>query len=396
MGRKLTTALAAAGALNTLNALRPLGWGKVAPVITSFAYGVPTSELPLRVLASQAAGAAVLRRSLTPLAGALTAASWGGLIALHQEARQAPEVIDAALREALGDDYRDRSRHPRPAPEKTPGVVATLRAHGRYTSESRDIAYGPAGHRNQLDVWRRSDLPRDARAPVLVQIHGGGWMTGDRTQQAYPLLSLMAEHGWVCVSVSYRLSPRATWPAQLDDVNAALAWVREHIADHGGDPDFVCTTGGSAGGHLCMLAALGPENDVKAAVPYYGPPDWTNRSGYKHDLLGPALAKRIIKQPLNDETRELYSLASPHDQIHEDAPPFLVFQGDRDNLVSTEDVRSFATDLRRVSRQPVAYAELPGAWHAFDILSTLRARAAARAAADFLGVWWAAYDDARA
>jgi acetyl esterase/lipase len=202
-------------------------------------------------------------------------------------------------------------------------------------------------------------------------------------------MSLMAELGWICVSVSYRLSPRATWPAQIDDVKAAIAWVKANIAEHGGDPDFVAVTGGSAGGHLTMLAALDPDTGVKAAVPYYGPPDWTNRAGYEHDLLGPALAEKIIKQPLSDETRELYSSASPMDQIHAGAPPFLILAAEKDNLVSPTDLRNFAEELRKTSRQPVAFAELPGAWHAFDLFSTTRARAAAQAAAGFLGVVYA-------
>ena len=66
----------------------------------------------------------------------------------------------------------------------------------------------------------------------------------------------MAERGWICVSMAYRVSPRNTWPAHIVDVKRALAWVKENIADYGGDPDFVAITGGSAGGHLTALAAL--------------------------------------------------------------------------------------------------------------------------------------------
>ena len=66
----------------------------------------------------------------------------------------------------------------------------------------------------------------------------------------------LAERGWVCVTANYRLSPRATWPDQIVDVKRALAWTKANIANHGGDPGFVVITGGSAGGHLCALAAL--------------------------------------------------------------------------------------------------------------------------------------------
>lgn len=385
---RLATAAAFAGALNTVNALRPLGWGSVERAMTSFAFGLPTSELPLQLLGAQAAAAIALRGCGTRLTRSLTAASWAGLVAMELQARQAPAVLDAALAEALGADYRDRVRHPRERPRRHSGLIRTTRAHRRYTAGARDLAYGPAGHRNQLDLWRRADLPADAGAPVLVQIHGGGWMYGDRTQQAYPLMSLMAELGWVCAAVSYRLSPRETWPAQLDDVRAAIAWLRDNIAGHGGDPDFIALTGGSAGGHLTMLAALEEGARVRAAVPYYGPPDWTNRANYRRDLLGPVLAARIIKQPIS-EAPEIYSQASPIDRVHPDAPPFFILQGGNDNLVSAMDGQAFADRLSEVSRAPVAYAELPGAWHAFDLLSSTRARATAHAVADFLGVLWA-------
>ena len=385
--RSLTTAAAAAGALNTVNALRPLGWGTVDRAIPSFALGLPTSELPVQLLGVQAAAALALRGSGTRLSRALTVASWAGLLRMELQARQSPAVLQAALEQALGADYKSRVRHPRDRPARNPGVIRTARAHGRYTAGTRDLSYGPAGRRNQLDLWRRADLAADGRAPVLVQIHGGGWMVGDRTEQAYPLMSLMCELGWVCASVSYRLSPRATWPAQIDDVKAAIAWLRDNVAAHGGDPDFIALTGGSAGGHLTMLAALDPVTAVRAAAPYYGPPDWTNRAAYRHDLIGPALAAKIIKQPLS-EARQIYSDGSPLDRIHPDAPPFFILQGSLDNLVSAADARTFARELTATSQSPVAYAELPGAWHAFDLFGSTRAHAAAHAVADFLGVLW--------
>jgi acetyl esterase/lipase len=381
--RRLTDVVALAGALNTANALRPFGWGSVERVVPSFAAGLPTSELPLPILGAQALAASALYRTSGGFARGLTAASWAGLVALELQARRTPALLHRVLVRALGPEYRDRARHL--------GIVRTTRARARYTTGAANLSYGPAGHRNMLDLWRRADLASDARAPVLVQIHGGGWIAGDRTAQAYPLMALMAELGWVCASISYRLSPRATWPAQLDDVKSALAWLRENVAEHGGDPDFIAVTGGSAGGHLTMLTALDPDAGVRAAVPFYGPPDWTNREGYRHDLIGSALAELIIKQTITD-VPEIYRLASPTDQVHPGAPPFFILQGTNDNFVSHGDARGFARALATVSTQPVAYAELPGAWHAFDLFSSTRARAAARAVADFLGVLWASYD----
>src|SRR6476469_6017200 len=125
-----------------------------------------------------------------------------------------------------------------------------------------------------------------------------------RRPQGYPLLSHMAERGWICVSIDYRVSPRNTWPDHIVDVKRALAWIKENIAEHGGDPDFVAITGGSAGGHLCALAALtahlpefqpgfeDADTAVAAAVPFYGIYDFVDRDGARNDVLEDFLAKR--------------------------------------------------------------------------------------------------------
>ena len=95
-------------------------------------------------------------------------------------------------------------------------------------------------------------------------------------------MNQMAAKGWVCVAINYRLAPRDPWPAHIVDVKRAIAWVKDNIADYGGDPDYLAITGGSAGGHLAALAALTPgdpafqpgfedaDTSVRAAVPFYG------------------------------------------------------------------------------------------------------------------------------
>ena len=89
-------------------------------------------------------------------------------------------------------------------------------------------------------------------------MHGGAWTVGEKTHQGRPLMNQMAAKGWVCVAINYRLSPRDPWPAHIVDVKRAIAWIKDNIAEHGGDPDYLAITGGSAGGHLTALAALTP------------------------------------------------------------------------------------------------------------------------------------------
>ena len=93
---------------------------------------------------------------------------------------------------------------------------------------------------NLADIWRRRDLPRDGKAPVLLQVPGGAWAIGMRRPQAYPLMSHLADRGWVCVSIDYRVSPRHTWPDHIVDVKRALAWIKEQHRRLRRRPGFRC------------------------------------------------------------------------------------------------------------------------------------------------------------
>jgi acetyl esterase/lipase len=383
-------------------------------MLGSFSAGMLTSELPLHLMSLQAAATAVAVRrhgldDARMSAGlALSCASSAGLIGLRLRAHTAPRVLEQALVEALGTDYRARIGQPMRPPSdgpnpRTPGAIRMLLIHRRYVHDA-DIPYGPAGRFNRMDLWRRADLPRDGRAPVLLQVHGGGWMWGNKRGQAYPLMAHLAERGWICASISYRLSPHATWPAQIVDVKRALAWIRDNIAAYGGDPGFIAITGGSAGGHLAALAALTAndpeyqpefeeaETSVQAAVPFYGVYDWTGRVPDGHHALLRFIETRIVKGRREDNP-ELFDRASPMSRVRPDAPPTFLLHGTADNLLPVAEAREFAGMLRAVSRQPVAYAELPGAHHAFDLTSSVRAAAAAQAVACFLGVAYADYLD---
>jgi acetyl esterase/lipase len=276
-----------------------------------------------------------------------------------------------------------------------------MRIRNRFAHD-RDISYGPSGKSNLLDIWHRDDLPPTAKAPVLLQVPGGAWITGNKQAQAYPLMSHLAERGWVCVAMSYRLSPRATWPDAVVDVKRALAWVKEHISEFGGDPDFVAITGGSAGGHLSSLTALTPndpafqpgfedvDTTVRAAVPFYGVYDWVDDQRTGHSGLPRLLERMVVKQSLS-AAPEVYAAASPIRRVNADAPPTFLLHGTADSLVPVEQARAFAGALREVSRAPVVYAELPFAQHAFDFFGSIRSAASAVAVERFLGVVYGDY-----
>jgi acetyl esterase/lipase len=405
--------LAALNAANAWHALDRRGYGSVA----SFTAGWPTSELPLPTLGAHVAANAIAARyggfrgRLAGLDLALATGTAAALVALQRSARGSADIYDQALRDGLGTDYRDRVVQlefpgPDAASARTPGVVRMLRIRRRFAHD-RDIRYGPARRANLLDVWRREDLPREASAPVLLQMPGGAWTIGNKQAQAYPLMSHLAERGWVCVAINYRLSPRHRWPAHIVDVKRAIAWVREHIAGYGGDPGFIAVTGGSAGGHLSALAALTPnekqwqpefedaDTSVQAAVPFYGAYDWVNREGVGHRDLVPHLQRLVTRSKLADDY-DTFDQASPMSRINAGAPPFMISHGVNDALIPIEEARLFASRLRAVSKSPVVYAELPHAQHAFDIFGSPRATAAAEAVARFLGVVYGAYVSAAA
>ena len=260
---------AAVELVNALNGVRPLG-RKGYKTIAVFWFGWPTSEVPALYLTASVLDAVRRGRrgdfagSRGKVALALTAAAWAALAVIYRRNVTTPgPVLNAALRHGLGDDYADVIATLPSTPSRTgrpSGALRTTQIRRRYVAREDIVRYGPYGRANLADIWHRRDLPRDGKAPVLVQVPGGAWIIGMRRPQAYPLMSYLADRGWVCVSLAYRVSPWHTWPDHIVDVKRGLAWVSEHIAEFGGDPDFIAITGGSAGGHLASLAALTPND----------------------------------------------------------------------------------------------------------------------------------------
>lgn len=325
--------------------------------------------------------------------------SWTGSVYVHYVASGSRQVLGAALVQALGADYR-RAIPAERLPLLRDKAVASewLRPFSMKRAgveRIANIAYGEAGTRNLLDIYKPTE-PREGGYPILLQVHGGAWLIGNKEQQALPLMYHLAQRGWLCVSINYRLSPRATFPEHIVDVKKAIAWIREHVAEYGGNSNFLAITGGSAGGHLSSLAALTPNKPefqpgfeqantaVDAAVPFYGVYDFLDR----HDLLGDMgmdgfLAKLVFKCE-RDDNAELWEAMSSESHVNADAPPFFVIQGTYDSLVWSETADHFVEALRAKSDQAVAYAQVAGAQHAFDIFHCLRADNAVNAATDFL------------
>ena len=159
--------------------------------------------------------------TLTTLASLIPEELRGGLTILDEGIQEIDPELEAQAKQPLRPNG-----HLLPFSFRDPGVRRIA-----------NIPYAPEhGFRGKLDVY----VPRAgaSRAPVLFQVHGGGWSVSQKGHQALPLMNHLAKAGWVCVAPNYRLSPRATFPDHLVDLKRALLWIRENIAGYGGDPDF--------------------------------------------------------------------------------------------------------------------------------------------------------------
>lgn len=310
----------------------------------------------------------------------LTAFTWAGYGWLQWRARRTRHVMNAALDRA-GIPASPGARAPwgrilAGYPYRVPSGVQRV----------EDIEYAPGLH---LDLYR-SQAPEPR--PVLVQIHGGSWRGGNRRQQARPLLHGLAHRGWVTAALSYPLVPQVSAEGQLVALKRAIAWLRTSGPDHGIDPRFVAVTGGSAGAHLAALVALTSnqaeyqpgfediDTSIQAAVSLYGVYDLLNRNRTRDDW--PMVRALMRARPREAEDR--YRAASPLDQVGPHAPPFLVIHGSNDSLISPREAEFFVAALRSTSEARVAYAEIPGANHAFDLVYSLRSHHVVNAVERFL------------
>ena len=385
----LFLAVTVVGAAFTWNAYFPrLRQGLLS--VPSFFAGWLTSELAAHHFAWQLVATVVFvsAGALSAWPGwvglGITVGSWAALLALVPVSAGSAPIVEAALCEGLGDDYAG-DRYGTPRPESLAQLAIPVLLHDRDVQVVRNVRYAAgAGRRHLLDIYKPHREVRDA--PVLLQIHGGGWVIGHKRQQALPLMNHLAAHGWVCVAANYRLSPKATFPDHLIDLKLALRWIRENIAAHGGDPGFVVATGGSAGGHLSSLVALtandpeyqigfeGVDTSLQGCVPFYGIYDFGNRFGHHHfDGFEQFVGRVVLKKRFADDP-EAFHKASPVSRANSDAPPFFVIHGSHDSLAPVDEARAFVAHLREVSKQPVVYAEIPGAQHAFEVFHSLRTR----------------------
>lgn len=228
-------------------------------------------------------------------------------------------------------------------PMRTPPLPESVRAE-------RDIPYAGTEHaRQRLDLYLPK-APQADKLPLVVFIHGGAWLAGDRSGGARQVLQFVESGDYIGASIGYRLSGDATWPAQIHDCKAAIRWLRAHAAEYGIDPDRIAVMGSSAGGHLAALLGtsgdvaavegdLGEHDDVSSrvacVVDYFGPADLLTMGDYPSQIdhnSADAPEARLLGGAVQ-EHKELAREASPVTHVTQDDPPFLILHGTNDMIV---------------------------------------------------------------
>jgi len=244
-----------------------------------------------------------------------------------------------------------------------------------------DVKYVPDGDPAQtLDIFfpeKASDKPQ----PLLIWIHGGAWVGGSKS--GAPYLNQLAR-GYIVASIEYRFSQKALFPAQIQDCQAAIRWLRAHAKKYNIDSDRVGVGGASAGGHLAAL--VGTSGGKKAFSAIGDHKDQSDRVQVVCDVFGPADFWTVVKQAEEDknvknifkwnngdpyskligaklgEDREKCDAVSPVHYVSKDNPPFLILHGDRDTLVPYAQSVELA-DLLKKAGVVVTLQRLPGAGH---------------------------------
>jgi acetyl esterase/lipase len=262
-----------------------------------------------------------------------------------------------------------------PAPQRPslpPGIAADY-----------DVKYVADGESSQtLDVFF-PEKRADKSQPLLIWIHGGGWSGGSKKQLPYLNLNQLPR-GYILASIEYRFSRKAIFPAQIQDCQAAIRWLRARAAKYNIDPSRIGVGGESAGGHLAAL--VGVSGGKKAFPPIGGNEDQSDRVQAVCDFYGPTDFSTIVLQAEQDKNvknvfkwnngdpfskligvnlgqdKQKCDAVSPVHYVSNESPPFLILHGDRDTLVPFAQSVEFA-DLLTKADVKVMLQRVPGAGH---------------------------------
>ena len=245
-----------------------------------------------------------------------------------------------------------------------------------------DVEYSRVGERVFVDIFRPKKTT--GAHPTVLAIHGGGFRAGKRTSY-HPLCIKLAQRGYTCATMSYRLAPRHQFPAPVEDAKAAVRFLRANARKYDIDPHHIGVTGGSAGGHLALMVGLtgplkvfegsGPHLDqssaVQAVVNFYGPSDFTQSYGKSvdaHEVLPLFLGGDLL------HNRQDHIASSPLYYVTPLAPPILSVHGTKDTYVAYEQ-SAWLTSKLLSAGVDTELETIAGAGHGFKGADAERAEA---------------------
>lgn len=258
-----------------------------------------------------------------------------------------------------------------------------------YYQYYKDISYAKEGVKSQsLDVIIPENR-KSKKLPVLLFIHGGGWKKGDKFL-GMPILDTFLSSGeYAGVSINYRLSSEAKWPAQLHDSKAAIRWVKANADKYGFDKNKICVWGNSAGGHIVAMLVVTDENkdlegtvgdnlkessSISCAIDAFGPTDFLMEETV-------SIIPKLVNNDFKDVSYNVYNLleglerqakeASPYHKVHKDAKPILIFHGLDDTLVSIKHSENFHSKLHKVGAKESYLLKVSGLKHESKILPSM-------------------------
>lgn len=215
-------------------------------------------------------------------------------------------------------------------------AVALLTAPAAPAGMKTDIEFArPGGFSLTLDAWTPEGK---GPFPTVIVVHGGAFSRGDKQTYVKPLFPVLTQAGFAWFTINYRLAPQYHFPDPVQDVEAAIRWVKQHAQEYKVDVKRLALTGESAGGYLVAYvgatsaAGLG----VKAVVPFYAPDDLAGRAR-KQGTINEAITGFLnVKPELTAESLRILEAASPINHVTGHMPPFLLIHGTADKLVPYE------------------------------------------------------------
>jgi acetyl esterase/lipase len=243
--------------------------------------------------------------------------------------------------------------------------------HGREFTLHSDVPYLEPERAEKLDVY----LPLDAgdRIPVVLYIHGGGWVQGDKAWGIEkPNCEALARAGYAAVSINYKLNTKGTcdaFPQNVYDCKTAIRWIRKEAATYGFDPDRIAVAGGSAGGHLAMLIAYTPDVEELQRGALYS--DYSIRVSCVVDLFGIADVRKwgfrhFVGMDPSAEALRIVELVSPITHVTSNTVPTLMIHGTADPTVPFSQAEALVEKLR-TNGVPHELIAVEGGQHAFPI-----------------------------